>query len=329
MLGLSTPVFASNAAPIPAEIQGSSFAQALAAYERGDFELALITAKAAGSIGDIEAQVLAGQILRRGEAGRIQTRDAVTWYQKAAILGNSDAMVALGEMGHLNEGGLRPEDAVSWWTKAAQAGRLDAMRALAELHFKGAGVPKNAAEGLGWLRLAADQGDSLAARMLADYKIDNDPKGALKYYRQAADRGDAKAAYAAAIMYAENLSIKPDDKAAARYMEIAAKAGYAPAMADYGLLVYQGLAQGSAQDAVKWFEKSARAGDDQGKFFYAYSLAKGDGVEQNFEEAYFWILQTDKSGIADYDKDIDTLRQGLEARIAPDILARAKARARK
>lgn len=327
--GSALPAMANTAVPPASAPSDVTFQDALIAHERGDFDMALISAKAAGTAGDVEAQLLAGHILRKGLAGRIQKTDAANWYRKAAMANNTDAMVALGELGFASEGGLSPQDAVTWWTQAAQAGRTDAMRALAQMFLKGTGIAPNAAEGLGWLRLAADQGDALAAREMGDIKIDSAPKTALKFYEKAAAAGDAQAAYSAAIMYAENLSIRPNSRASARLMAQAAHAGHAAAMADYGLLVYQGLAEGSAQNAADWFEKSARAGDDQGKFFWAYSLAKGDGTPQDFEAAYFWIVQTDKSGIPDYDKDIDILRKGLEANVDPAILAKAKARAGK
>ena len=321
----SAPAYASNVAPVPVP-SVATYEQAIRDYDAGNVSAALLFAKAAGATGDVRAQILAGHIYRHGEAGTPNLYEAVNWYQKAALLGDDDAMVALGEMGYNSEGGLTPADAKTWWTQAAQAGRQDAMRALADLNIKGLGVPRNQAEGVDWLTLAADSGDAKAAKRMGDLYIDSAPQTALGYYEKAAAGGDAQAAYTAAIMYAENLSIKPNQAVAAKLMEQAARGGYPAAMADYGLLIYQGLAgDGSASSAAKWFEKAARGGDDQGKFFYAYSLAKGDGASQDFEAAYRWILQTDKSGIPDYDKDIDTLRTGLEGKLSAQDIARIAA----
>ncbi|MEE9346616.1 MAG: tetratricopeptide repeat protein [Robiginitomaculum sp.] len=324
---LSAPAFANVGA---APVDFPSYNQALQSYNLGDYARALGSAKPAARAGDFDAAMLAGYILREGLAGAPDFDEAVTFYLMAAQGGNSDAMVALGEMGHYGQGGLTAHDAKIWLTKAAQFGRKDAMRALAEMNIKGAGITPNASEGKTWLKLAAEQGDAQSAKRMGDLNIETAPNRALKYYKQGAAAGDIEAAYAAAIMYAENLSIKPNEFEAARLMEQAARGGHPAAMADFGLLVYQGLAgDKSASSAANWFKKAAMAGDDQGKFFYAFTLAKGDGVSQNYEEAYFWILQTDKSGIPDYDKDIDTLRTRLEANVSADILAKARSRAQK
>ncbi len=321
----SAPVIASNVAPLPLP-SVTTYEQALSDYDSGNISAALLFAKAAGEAGDARAQVLAGHIYRNGEAGVPNLYEAAKWYRKAALLGDDDAMVALGEMGYKSQGGLTPEDAKTYWTQAAQAGRQDAMRALADLNIKGLGVPRNQAEGVDWLILAADGGDAKAAKRMGDLYIDSAPETALAYYEKAAAAGDADAAYTAAIMYAENLAIKPNQGVATKLMEQAARGGHPAAMADYGLLIFQGIAgDGTPATAAKWFEKAARADDDQGKFFYAYSLAKGDGVSQDFEAAYRWVIQTDKSGIPDYDKDIDTLRSGLEGKLSAQTRARIAA----
>lgn len=163
----------------------------------------------------------------------------------------------------------------------------------------------------------------------ADELIDSAPTRALALYEEAAGKGDAIAAYRAAIMYSENMAIRPNEARASALMKQAADAGLPAAMSDYGLLVYQGLAQGTPEDAANWFAKAAKAGDDQGKFFYAYSLAKGDGVAQSYEEAYYWLLLTKPTGIADYDKDVADFKSALEVSVEPAVLDAARRRAEK
>jgi len=98
-------------------------------------------------------------------------------------------------------------------------------------------------------------------------------------------------------------------------------------MADYGLLVYQGYSASKSQEkAAEWFRKSAEAGDSEGQFLYAFTLAKGEGVEQDFEGAYYWVLKSEESGVDDYDEDRRKLRERLETNVDADTLARARAR---
>ena len=82
----------------------------------------------------------------------------------------------------------------------------------------------------------------------------------------------------------------------------------------------------SETGAAEWFRKSAEGGDSEGMFLYAFTLAKGEGVAQDFEEAYYWLLKSGESTVDDYQRDRQVLRDRLEENVDPDVLARAKAR---
>jgi len=128
-------------------------------------------------------------------------------------------------------------------------------------------------------------------------------------------------------MYAENFDIRPDSARSAALLKQAAMGEHAAAMADYGLLVFQGYeVTQSNREAAEWFRKSAQAGDSEGQFLYAFTLAKGEGLEQNFEEAYYWALKSGESGVDEYDADRVTLRKGLEGKLSTAAIARVKAR---
>jgi hypothetical protein len=275
---------------------------------------------------------MVGHILMRGDTGLVDKSDAAKWFLKAAKQGHTDGMVALGELGLANQGGLSPSDARNWLEQAANKGRTDAMRALADIYLTGKGTAPDAAKGKKWLFKATNYGDAFAERRLGDLNFENDPKTALEWYEKAASHGDHEAAYIAAIMYVENLDIKPNATRAAELLAQAADAGIAAAEADYGLLVYQGSGvKQSAEEAAEWFRRSAEGGDAEGRFLYAFTLAKGDGVTRSFEDAYYWLLMADTdsgtTGVAEYDKDREELKQRLEDNVDPAILQRARKRA--
>ena len=326
---LINPVYAATPTETAKPI---SYETALAAYESGDFATALIHGKVVGSGGHPDAQVIVGHILMRGDSGLVDKHDAVKWFLKAAKQGHTDGMVALGQLGLANEGGLTPSDARNWLEQAANKGRTDAMRALADIYITGKGTAPDAAKGQNWLNKATNYGDAYAERRLGDLNFDKDPKIALEWYEKAAVHGDNEAAYIAAIMYVENLDIRPNSKRAAELLAQAADAGIAAAEADYGLLVYQGNGvKQSAEEAAEWFRRSAAGGDVEGRFLYAYTLAKGDGVTKSFEDAYYWLLMADtdsgSTGVAEYDKDRQELKKRLEDNVDPAILERARKRA--
>ena len=128
-------------------------------------------------------------------------------------------------------------------------------------------------------------------------------------------------------MYAENFEIRPNSARSASLLKQAAQGGHPAAMADYGLLVYQGYsASKSIENAAEWFRKSAEAGDAEGQFLYAFTLAKGEGVEKDLEGAYYWVVKSGETGVDDYDQDRRKLRERLEENMDPAALARARAR---
>lgn len=310
-----------------AEDARTGFYAALAAYNDKDYADALTLAQAAGALGDADAMAMAGHILLRGEAGEVDPKGALDWFKEAAKQNQTDAFVALGEMALRGHEGLAASEALSWFTKAANDGRVDAMRALGEMYLKGRGVPMNVAKGNEWLEKAEDNGETRSARKLADSLFDTNPQKALDYYEKAAAQGDHESAYIAAIMYAENVNVRPNQKRMTALLAQAAKSGHAAAQADYGLLVYQGAGVAQSNEAAaKWFEKSAKGGDAEGQFLYAFTLAKGEGVTQSFEDAYYWLLKAGTSNSTDYQKDRDVLKKRLEDNVDPAILAKARAR---
>jgi len=322
--GVSTTAYANTATSTQPSV---SFDDALSAYNSGDKITALSNARAAARNGSADAAVMAGYILRKGEAGTISLTEAKSWYIQAANQNHPDALVALGEMAIRNEAGLTQSDAMSYLTRASDMGRTDAMRALSDLYRTGQGTVPSPKKSQNLLKKASQSFDRDATKRLADSYFEKDPKQALKYYEQAANAGHLEAAYIAGVMYAENFEIRPNSTKSAALLKQAAEGGHAAAQADYGLLVYQGYgATKSDTEAAKWFEKSAKGGDKEGQFLYAFTLAKGEGVTQSFEEAYYWLLKSDKSGNDDYDKDRAELKKRLEANVDGAVLARARAR---
>lgn len=284
-------------------------------------------AESAANLGSADAAVMAGYILRYGQAGRTDMATARQWYEKAAFKGHPDAYVALGEMGLRGQAGLTKTDAVAWLTRASDAGRTDAMLALSDLYRTGQGINPDAEESRKLLQKASQSYDSEATKRLGDSLFESDPEAALRHYETAAKAGHIEAAYIAGVMYAENYNIRPNSKRSAALLRQAAQGEHAAAMADYGLLVYQGYgAEKSEAEAAEWFRKSAEAGDAEGQFLYAFTLAKGEGVPASLEDAYYWVLRAGTSGVDSYDADKQKLREALEGQLDAAAQARVKAR---
>ena len=334
MFGAFISLSPSYAEPVINTVESqANFEAALDAYQSGDIQTALSLAKTAARAGSSEAAVMAGHILRKGESGRIDMEQAKEWYERGAVKGHPDALVALGEMGLRGQGGVTEMQSVSYLTRAAEAGRTDAMRALSDMYRLGQGVDADPEKARHWLEKAAQSFDPQGTKELADSLFESDPAAALKAYEQSAAGGNIEAAYIAGVMYAENFDIPPNEQKSSKWLRVAAEGGHPAAMADYGLYVYQGVGgKASETEAAAWFQKSAQKGDPEGQFLYAFTLAKGEGVEQNFEDAYYWVLKSienssDAADIDIYDKDKMTLKTRLEENVDPAILAVARKRA--
>jgi TPR repeat protein len=126
---------------------------------------------------------------------------------KAGELGSREAQRDLGAL-YATGGWTGPHDAVraaEWYRRAAERGHADAQYNLGFMYLLGEGVTSDAAEGLRWLRLAADQGEESSFRLLADlyrngyYGVSIDPAQAARWdelYRQSQQTRSPKEAEA-------------------------------------------------------------------------------------------------------------------------------------
>jgi TPR repeat protein len=126
----------------------------------------------------------------------------------AGELGSREAQRDLGAF-YATGDWTGPRDAVraaEWYRRAADRGHADAQYNLGFMYLLGEGVASDTAEGLRWLRLAADQGEESSYRLLADlyrngyYGVPVDPAEATQWdelYQQAQQTRNAKEAEAA------------------------------------------------------------------------------------------------------------------------------------
>ena len=129
-------------------------------------------------------------------------------------------------------------------------------------------MPKDDAEALRWFRKAADQGDARAEYGMGFIYYEGrgaqqDYAEAVRWYRKAADQGNALAEYELGYMYHHGYGVSQDYAEAARWYRKAADKGDAHAEAGIGFLYYYGY--GVPQDRAegrRWIRKAADQGDD-------------------------------------------------------------------
>lgn len=152
--------------------------------------------------------------------------------------------------------------------------------------------------------------------------VAQDQKEAARWYQMAAERGFAPAEYRLGSLYEKGNGVGRDLSKAMSLYQRAADAGNASSMHNLAVLYASG-ATGTAdyKAAVSWFTKAAELGIADSQFNLAILYARGNGTSQNLEESYKWFAVAAKSG----DKDAAEKRDEVAKALKPDQLARAKA----
>ena len=146
-----------------------------------------------------------------------------------------------------------------------------------------------------WYRLAAEQGDAkaqnnLAAMFSLGRGVAQDYVEAVKWYQRAAEQGDAAAQNNLGAMFEQGQGVPQNYEDAVKWYRLAAEQGHAAAQKNLGTMYEQG--QGVAQDfkeAVKWFQRAAQQGHAAAQNNLGAMHGLGQGVAiQSFKEAVKW-----------------------------------------
>ncbi|MGI9439961.1 MAG: tetratricopeptide repeat protein [Parvibaculales bacterium] len=116
-------------------------------------------------------------------------------------------------------------------------------------------------------------------------------KEAVKWYRQAAERGDAGAQNNLGVMYNNGEGVIKNDKTAVKWFRQAAVQGNALAQFNLGLMYARG--EGVARDyneAAEWYRQAAEQGMAGAQNSLGLTYEYGWGVAQNNKTAYMFYL---------------------------------------
>eukprot|EP00729_Bicosta_minor_P032595 gene32595-biopygen17417 len=130
---------------------------------------------------------------------------------------------------------------------------------------------------------------SLGAMYANGEGVEQDHVEAAKWYRKAAEAGNATAQCNLGYMYDNGKGVEQNHIEAAKWYRKSAEAGYAMAQFNLGTMYDNG--KGVEQDhveAAKWFRKAAEAGNATAQCNLGIMYRGGEGVAQNFVEAAKW-----------------------------------------
>jgi len=249
---------------------------------------------------------------------RIDSKEAV-----APDNGTSLSMQALAIAGVIAVGGViwvGMADAKSPPLDAA-AGEAQALEATAE---PGTEAPRPLAQGddEAILRVVAEAERSEAGGHEL-YKRGLYPE-ALMVWQEAAEAGDAGAAYKIGAAYMDGQSVSHSFDEGLKWLRKSADMGDGRAMGDLGSAYDWGF--GVEQDrteAAKWFEQAALRGHAASQYNVGVLYEEGDGIEKDVVKAYMYYILANENGFPKYPAEAiealtpkltnDQIKRGVDA----------------
>jgi TPR repeat protein len=217
-----------------------------AAYSKGDYATALRLWKPLAEGGDASAQHNLALLYEDGKGVPQDYAEAAWWYRMAAEQGLAASEMNLGRLYQLGRG--VPQDyaeAAKWWRQAAEQGNAKAQVGLGDRY--GREMCRVMAE------IPASTKESIH-RCLIEQGVPQDYVEAVKWYRKAAEQGDANGQVMLGLMY------------------------------DLG----RGVSLNPAE-AVKWYTMAAEQGDGAGQANLGLAYLNGTGVPKDYVLAYMWF----------------------------------------
>jgi hypothetical protein len=154
---------------------------------------------------------------------------------------------------------------------------------------------KDFEEAAKWYRRAADQGEAGAQGMLGAFYlkglgVPKDELAAAKWTRRSADQGNAKAQSLLGSLYTKGVGVPKDNTEAVRWFRLAAEQGHANAQALLGTKYFNGIGvQQDNTEAVTWFRRAAERGHAGAQGMLGTLYTEGKIVAQDFVKAAKWF----------------------------------------
>jgi uncharacterized protein len=298
------------------------------------------TLKAKAEAGDAKAQLQLGAAYEDGNGVHQNDEQAVNWYRKAAEQGDAEAQNDLGIMYSLGRGVEKSKvEATKWYKRAALQRYPKAMFNMGTAYYNGDGVPVDDTTAYAWFLLAQEAGSQPAAdavkraesEMRRFQKVEafskigemyekgedlrQDYVEAAKWYRKAAEAGDAPARVRLAGILVQDRSGTGGYEEARHWCEQAAKQNYSPGAYCVGLLYERGLGVPTdVGQAAKWYSRAA----DMGHAFALLRLGemywKGTGVKADKVAAYTLVLLASTADLPDAERDKTLLEKEMDSK---------------
>lgn len=239
----------------------------------------------------------------------IDSKEAFGLYHSAAKGGHAESAYRVAvccEMGFEEGGGTKrdPLKAITWYRRAASLGDTPAMYKMGMILLKGLlGQTKNQREALPWLKRAAERADADNPHALHELgllyesasgndTIIRDEEYSRQLFLQAAELGYKFSQYRLGASYEYGINGCPVDprQSILWYTRAAAQGEHQSELALGGwyLTGADGILQQSDTEAYLWTRKAAQAGLAKAEYGMGYFTEVGIGVPANLDDAKRW-----------------------------------------
>ncbi len=232
-------------------------------------------------------------------------------YKRLAEAGNSQAQYNMGSC-YFKGTGVKfdMQAAIHWWTLAAEGGMDDALNTLGTCYNIGQGVTRDAKKAVECYKAAAEKGHSAAMTNFGMSLKEGyggtpvDHREAFKWFKRAAEAGDAKGQVNTALYYlgttpALDSGVTVNKQEAFMWNKKAAVAGNAIGQYNVGCAFYAGNGvTADLREAFKWYKLAAEAGNKDAQLNLGFCMHNGDGCVVNKREAIKWYTSAAEAGSA-------------------------------
>ena len=238
-----------------------------------------------------------GEMYQNGYGVTQDNYEALKWFRKAADQKHKTAYSWMGYMYEFGHGVTKDlSQAKAWYQKGADAGDDYSKNKLKESQFANVSSSSSTSSSSSSSYDSEIEGKTASEICSLGYAYDTGTSGksknvqkAVKYYRIAAERGNATGQANLGIMYREGRGVTKDIAEAIKWFRKAADQGSANGQCSLGLLYYNGT--GVTKDnfeAVKWFRKAAEQNDAKACSWMGFMYENGYGVSKSITQAKTW-----------------------------------------
>jgi TPR repeat protein/cyclophilin family peptidyl-prolyl cis-trans isomerase/serine/threonine protein kinase len=279
---------------------------------------------------EVRAKALA---LIQGDGVQRDVTQGIELLERAAEKGDADSQLLLGDIlsaDNLDGPAHDIAAAIRWYTMAAEQGNELAQYKLGVLHYSAgppaepgtlnfrwwidsaipdgyAGPAQGPKEAAKWWRQAADQGNADAQMLLGlaystGVGVEENQAEAARWWRKSAEQGLAGSQYLMGVAYSDGGGVQEDDAEAFKWLQKAADQGDTNAEMALAYAYQLGTADGMNPEpakAINWFRKAAEKGASDAQLQLGKAYQRGEGVIRNPEEAVAWYTKAADQGNAE------------------------------